>query len=104
MCYVLTDNNFYIGKDFRGRPTAVKAKDRAFTFKTGVAADNFLRCIPDNIKRYNCNDLPIHLPRSIGTKHSVVPYALFKSIIKSIRKTHFPQTVVAQRITDTPSE
>ena len=36
------------------------------------------------------NDLPIHLPRSMGTKHSVVPYALFKSIIKSIRKTHFP--------------
>ena len=53
MCYVLTDNNFYIGKDFRGRPTAVTAKDKAFIFKTGVAANNFLRCIPDAIKRYN---------------------------------------------------
>lgn len=53
MCYVLTDNNFYIGKDFRGRPTAVTAKDKAFTFKTGVAADNFLRCIPEAMKKYN---------------------------------------------------
>lgn len=53
MCYVLTDNNFFIGKDFRGRPTAVTERKKAFTFKTGVAADNFLRCLPDNIKRYN---------------------------------------------------
>lgn len=52
MCYVLTDGNFYIGRDFRGRPTAVTSKNKVFTFKTGVAADNFLRCIPDNIKSY----------------------------------------------------
>lgn len=38
MCYVLTDNNFYIGK--------------AFTFKTVAAADNFLRCIPEAIKSF----------------------------------------------------
>ncbi len=58
MCYVLTDNNFFVGKDFRGRPAAVTAKEKAYTFKTGVAADNFLRCVPNNIKNYNwrvCN-------------------------------------------------
>ncbi len=53
MCYVLTDNNFFIGKGFRGCPTAVTAKEKAFTFKTEIAADNFLRCIPNNIKKYN---------------------------------------------------
>ncbi len=53
MCYVLTDNNFFIGKDFKGRPIAVTVKDKAYTFKTGVAADNFLRCLPDSMKQYN---------------------------------------------------
>lgn len=53
MCYVLTDNNFYIGKDFKGCPTAVTAKDKAFTFRTWSAADNFSRNIPDSLKRYN---------------------------------------------------
>lgn len=53
MCYVLTDDNFFIGKDFRERPTAVTAKEKAYTFKTGVSAENFLRCIPDTIKKYN---------------------------------------------------
>lgn len=53
MCYVLTDNNFFVGKDFRGKPTAVISKENAYTFKTGVAADNFLRCIPESIKKYN---------------------------------------------------
>lgn len=58
MCYVLTDDNLFIGKDFKGRPVAVTAIDKAFSFKTGVAADNFLRCIPDSIKNYSwkiCN-------------------------------------------------
>lgn len=31
MCYVLTDNNFYMGKDFKGRPTTVTAKEKAYT-------------------------------------------------------------------------
>ena len=53
MRYVLKDNNFYIGKDFRGRPMTVSDKERAYTFKTGVAANNFLRCIPETIKIYN---------------------------------------------------
>ena len=53
MCYVLTDNNFFIGKGFRGRPTAVTTKEKAFTFKTIVAADNFLTCLPGEIKNYN---------------------------------------------------
>lgn len=53
MCYILTDNNLYIGKDFRGCPTAVTTMDKACTFKTGVAADNFLRCLPDSIKKFN---------------------------------------------------
>lgn len=53
MCYVLTDNNLYIGKDFRGCPTAVTAKEKACTFKTRIAANNFLRCIPEAIKRYH---------------------------------------------------
>ncbi len=58
MCYVLTDDNIFIGKGFRGCPTAVTEKERAFTFKTKLAADNFLRCIPNVIKGYNwkiCN-------------------------------------------------
>lgn len=53
MCYVLRDNNFYVGKDFRGRPIAVTTMERAYTFNTGVAAENFLRCIPGIIKKYN---------------------------------------------------
>lgn len=53
MCYVLTDKNFFIGKDFRGRPTAVTTKGKAYTFKTWVAAENFLSCIPAAIKGYN---------------------------------------------------
>ncbi len=52
MCYAITDNNFFIGKDFRGRPVAVTAKEKACTFKTWVAADNYLGCIPDSIKGY----------------------------------------------------
>lgn len=53
MCYVLTDNNFFIGKGFRGRPTTVTTKEKAFTFKTIAAADNFLTCLPGEIKDYN---------------------------------------------------
>ena len=53
MCYVLTDNNFYVGRDFKGRPTIVTSKEKALTFKTVLAADNFLACIPETIKRYN---------------------------------------------------
>ena len=53
MCYVLTDNNFFIGKDFKGHPTTVTAKEKAYTFKTGVAADNFLRNIPNSIRGFN---------------------------------------------------
>lgn len=53
MSYMITDNNFFIGKDFKGRPTAVTAIDKAFTFKTGIGAENFLRCIPDSIRTYN---------------------------------------------------
>ena len=53
MCYVITDNNFFVGKDFRGRPAAVLSKEKASMFKTGVAADNFLRCLPDSISKYN---------------------------------------------------
>lgn len=53
MCYVLTDNNFFIGKGFRGRPTTVMTKEKAFTFKTMLAADNFLTSIPEEIKKYN---------------------------------------------------
>lgn len=53
MRYVLADNNFFVGKDFRGRPIAVTAKEKAYVFKTSVAADNFLRCIPEAIKRYH---------------------------------------------------
>lgn len=53
MCYVITDKNFYVGKDYKGRPSAVTSQNRAYTFKTGIAADNFLRGIPDSIKKYN---------------------------------------------------
>ena len=53
MCYVLTDNNFFLGKDFRERPIAVTSKDKAYIFKTGVAADNFLRNIPNAVKDFN---------------------------------------------------
>lgn len=53
MCYILTDNNLFIGKGFHGRPTTVTSKERAFTFKTIVAADNFLACLPGEIKNYN---------------------------------------------------
>ena len=58
MCYALTDNYFYVGKDFRGRPIAVTAKEKAHTFKTGDSAGNFLKCLPDSIKKHNwkiCN-------------------------------------------------
>lgn len=51
--YVLSDYSFYIGKDFRGRPVAVTSKQKAFTFKTELAADNFLRCLPETLKNYN---------------------------------------------------
>ena len=51
MCYFLTDNNLFIGKGFHGRPTTVTSKERAFTFKTIVAADNFLACLPREIKK-----------------------------------------------------
>ena len=53
MCYVLTDNNFFLGKDFRERPIAVTSKEKAYIFKTGVAADNFLRNIPNAVKGFN---------------------------------------------------
>ncbi len=53
MCYILTDNNFFIGKGFRGRPTAVTTKEKAFTFRARISAENFLTCLPDEIKKYN---------------------------------------------------
>ncbi len=53
MCYILTDNNFFIGKGFRGRPTAVTAKEKAFTFSARISAENFLTCLPGEIKNYN---------------------------------------------------
>ena len=53
MCYVITDDNFFIGKDFKGRFIPVTVTEKACTFKTGVAADNFLRNIPNEIKKYN---------------------------------------------------
>lgn len=53
MCYVLTDNQYFIGKDFRGRPIAVTSVQKAYTFKTQAAAGNFLKCIPDSIRLYS---------------------------------------------------
>ena len=51
MCYVITDCKSFIGKDFFGRPTLVSTKEKACTFKTELSASNFLKCIPDAIKR-----------------------------------------------------
>lgn len=53
MCYVLTDNNYFIGRDSKLRPTVVTSMEKAFVFKTEESAKNFLNCIPDMIKKYN---------------------------------------------------
>ncbi len=51
--YVLTSNNFYIGTDYRGCPNTVTSKTNALTFKTRVAAVNYLSCIPCSLKNFN---------------------------------------------------
>lgn len=53
MCFVLTDNNLFIGKDFKGRPITVTSKERACLFKSITAADNYLNCIPETLRQYN---------------------------------------------------
>jgi len=53
MCYVITDSRFFIGKDSSGRATVVSAKQKASTFNTMIAAENYLSCIPGDIRKYN---------------------------------------------------
>lgn len=53
MCYALTDNNFYIGKDDHGRPTTVSSMTNAMKFKTLLAAENYVKCIPDTFRKYD---------------------------------------------------
>lgn len=67
MCYVLTDQQYFIGMDSRGRPTLAMKKKKAHTFKTEDSAKNFLHCIPSTMKQkdwkiYNCNEETTFVP------------------------------------------
>ncbi len=53
MCYIITDGAFFVGLGFRGKPVTVTSKEKALTFKTIIAADNFLANVPGDIKNYN---------------------------------------------------
>ncbi|MBQ3110025.1 MAG: hypothetical protein IJC69_02650 [Clostridia bacterium] len=50
--YVLTDKNYYLGKDFKGRPMAVFSKDKAMTFTTSLAASNCSKNLPASLRGY----------------------------------------------------
>ena len=50
--FVLTDNAYYLGKDFRGRPIAVLSKDKAIYFKTEHAAINCSKSLPNSLRSY----------------------------------------------------
>ena len=50
--YVITDNHFYVGTDGKGRPTIVSTKEKAMVFKSKLAADNFMGCLPTMMKKY----------------------------------------------------
>lgn len=51
--YILTNGEFYLGKDDRGRPSTVTVKEKASVFKTRVAAANYENCLPDMFRRMN---------------------------------------------------
>lgn len=50
--YVLADRNFYMGKDFNGKPTTVTSKQKAIVFKSELAAEKFLDSLPERLKIY----------------------------------------------------
>lgn len=53
MSYIITDNNHFIGKGSKGRPTIVTLRENAFEFKNIVSAKNFLACLPTGMKIYD---------------------------------------------------
>lgn len=52
MSYVLTDFNVYAGRGFNNNPSAVYTKERAYTFNSKKDAENYLKSIPKEIKKY----------------------------------------------------
>lgn len=48
--YLLTDDSYYIGKDFHNRPMIVMDRAKAAEFKNELAALNYLKSIPETLK------------------------------------------------------
>ena len=59
MCYIISDNIHYLGTDFRGRPSVETKESDAHEFKSWMAAENFLRCLPEALRRYKWKILDI---------------------------------------------
>lgn len=77
MCYDLTDNNFYIGKDNHGRPTTVSSMANATKFKTRSATENYIKCIPDTFRKYDrCNNSPEYYITENSVKHQISAIAV----------------------------
>ncbi|MBR4029880.1 MAG: hypothetical protein IKJ06_00575 [Clostridia bacterium] len=51
--YVLKNNEFYVGKDFRDKPIMVTSRVNACKFETENSAGNFLNCLPAAIRNHN---------------------------------------------------
>lgn len=49
--YVLERCGMYVGRDNKNHPTAVMSKPKAITFKTETAANNYLKCLPDSLRK-----------------------------------------------------
>lgn len=51
--YVLTDYKHFVGKDYRNCPLVVSAREHAATFKTELAAENYMKTMSEMLKLYD---------------------------------------------------
>ncbi len=58
--FVLTNDCYYIGKDFRGRPIPVLSKEKAILFKTEQAAKNCSNNLSSTLKNYMWRVEPVN--------------------------------------------
>lgn len=59
MCYIISDNIHYLGMDYRGRPTIETKANKAHEFMSWIGAENYLRCLPEMLRRYKWQILDI---------------------------------------------
>ncbi len=85
--YILTDKNYFLGKDSTGRATIYTSQSRATEFKTELAAVNYIKCLPEMLRKYNwfvCNTDADEDPGELFLEY---PASVLEKTARSVKAT-----------------